>query len=375
MRILSNLIIAGLLLLASCLKPEADPDSFPPIGRDEVALREVNVLNFTPSQVELELKMNMLYFYRIGCLDEEWGDFVLNYAEDLPLSAMEFLYDDFYEVTTTVTSATKESPANSGQAYSALLLVDNTLDFPLTDTDDPYSNRKFEAINYFFKNTPKPSNFALAAFAEDGKMGEDIKFLAGFDEDWQKYASEAIQLSEQEGGDNNLLDALDEAIGYVDQNATNPNKTIVVITHSYPDYSLSEYQTIVNKAISKQVSINIIDMSYFIAADINAYSMLTTQTGGFWVSASPTNQSSYPVFGYGVAMIQLHELLNRQFQEYVIRLRLDYTGNQANYFESGYIYPHIMTMRYYRTQEKQLCGTKYFLDEFETNYVPYAFSL
>ncbi|MBL7873876.1 MAG: VWA domain-containing protein [Cyclobacteriaceae bacterium] len=372
--ILSALVIVAL----SCAEEsETNPDSFPPLGRDEVAIRSVNVINFTPTKVELELKLNLLYYYRYGgfCLDKAWGDYVLNYGDKLPSSAFQFdAFDGDFDYQTELKSVTRQSPNPSTQAYSALLLVENTLDFPLTQLEDPYSNRRFEALNYFFLKNQSPNNFALAAFGKNGKMGSDVKFCAGFNEPWQTYASEAIKLSEMEGGTNNILDALTKSIDYVVNNATNPNKAIVVLTHTPPDYPYSKYLEVVQKAILNKVTIHIIDLNYHGETEIFGFNALALKTGGFYISAGPAG-GSYPVFGFGATMVQLSEMLNRQYQEYVMRIEIKYTGTDPTYFETGYIYPHIIQMGYFKTNDRTDCGTKIFLEEFEYNFIPYVFSL
>lgn len=377
MRFFSILFITVFLVLACAEEPTTSPDSFPPLGRDEIVTRNVEVITYTANKIELELRLNMLYYYRYGglCLDEAWGDYLLNYSDDLPASAFNFSAYDGDDYQTVLKSVQTVTPTPSSQAFSTLLLVDNTLDFPLTDTDDPYSNRKFETLNYFFQNTPKPSNFALAAFGNNGKMGTDVKFAAGFNEDWQTYASEAIKLSEEEGGTNNIIEALDEAIDYVDNNAPNPQKSIVVITHSYPDFPLSDYQEIANKAAAKGIAIHILDMAFFLATDIFGYQTLTQATGGFYVSASAHPNRGYPNFGYGAVMVQLNELLKNQYREYVVRIEINYTGSDPNYFEAGYNYPHVIQLQYYQGNNRSACGTKYFLEEFEENMIVYGFSL
>jgi von Willebrand factor type A domain len=375
MKLLAGLSIVALLLIGCALEPEADADSFPPLGRDEIATRDVEVIGYTANKIEIELRLNMLYYYRIGCLDEAWGDYLLNYADDLPASAFNFSAYDGDDYQTVLKSTQTITPAASNEAFSTLLLVDNTLNFPLTDTDDPYSNRKFEALNYFFINTPKPSNFALAAFGNNGKMGTDVKFAADFNENWQKYASEAIKLSEEEGGTNNIIEALNEAIDYVEDNATNPQKSIVVITHSYPNFPLANYETVANKAAAKGIAIHIIDMAFFLSTDIVAYQTLTGRTGGFYISASAHPNRGYPVFGYGAAMVQLNELLKQQYREYVVRIEINYTGPDPNYFEPGYWYSHTIQLQHYLGEDRAACGTKYFLEEFEENMIVYAFKL
>jgi von Willebrand factor type A domain len=377
MRIISSLSLCVILLLACAEPPEAHPDSFPPVGRDEVVTRSVEVISYTANKVEVELKMNLLYYYSYGllCMDKAWGDYVLNYADELPASAFVFDAHNDEDYQTILKSVQRVTPITSNQAFSTLLLVDNTRDFPLTESDDPNFNRKFEALNYFFLNTPQPSNFALAAFGNNGKMGVDVKFAAGFNQDWQTYASEAIKLSEEEGGTNNIIEALDEAIDYVENNATNPQKSIVVITHSYPEFPLSEYKTVANKAASKGIAIHIIDMAFFLATDLFGYQELTRSTGGFYISASAhPNSGAYPILGYSSVMIQMNELLKRQYQEYVVRLEISYTGSDPNYFEPGFIYPHVIQLKY-QGEDKTDCGTKYYLEEFEENMILYAFTL
>lgn len=365
------------MVFACAEEPTADPDSFPPIGRDEIVTRKVDVISYSANKVEIELRLNMLYYYRFGglCLDKAWGDYLLNYSGELPSSAFNFSAYDGDDYQTVLKSVQTVTPTPASQAFSTLLLVDNTRDFPLTDTEDPYSNRKFEALNYFFLNTPKPSNFALAAFGNNGNMGADVKFAAGFNEDWQTYASEAIKLSEEEGGTNNIIEALDDAIDYVDDNATNPQKSIVVITHSYPDFPLANYLAIANKAQARGIAIHILDMAFFLSTDIFGYQALTKATGGFYVSASAHPNQGYPVFGYGAVMMQLNELLKNQYREYVVRIEINYTGSDPNYFEPGYWYGHTIQLQHYLGENRSACGTKFFLKEFEENMIVYAFNL
>ena len=371
-------LLGFVLVVFSCVEePEIDRDSFPPLGRDEVALRSVRVINFTQSKVELELKLNLLYYYRYGglCLDKAWGDYVLNYGDDLPTSAFEFeAFDGDFDYQTVLKSVSRQTPNSATQAYSALVLAENTGDFPLTQIEDPFSNRRFEALNYFFLNNRSPNNFALAAFGKNGKMGKDVKFCAGFNEPWQTYASEAVTLSEQEGGTNNILDALDQSIDYIVNNATNPNKTIVVLTHTPPDYPYSKYLAVAQKAKLNNVTVHIIDLNLHYETDIFGFNALALNTGGFYISAGPTG-GDYPVFGFGAAMVQLGEMLNRQYQEYVMRIEINYTGTDPNYFESGYLYPHVIQMGYFKTEDRTDCNTKIFLEEFEYNFIPYAFGL
>ncbi len=350
----------------SKLDEEINPDSFPPSGLDKMVLREASVLNYTGQSATIEFSMNMLYYYQSDCFgDGFYGDYAFKYGANLPASAFSFPNDQ--SMNYQIQSQQVVAPVLENNAFSTLLLIDNTSSPPV---DKPLDNVIFEPINYFYLNNQKPNTIALASF--NNISGQKVKVHSGFSDSWQDFAYGALTMTEQSGGTNSLFEATYEMIDYVAQEATNGAKSITIITHSTPNLDKQKLQSLIINAKQKNIKINVLDLQFHdFEADYFYLYHLALNTGGVYVYAPTENGKSYR--GFNNVMLNYASLLKNQFYQYRLRVKINYTGADPNYFEPGYTYNFSYLLSYFIT-DRGFCY-KTLPEEFENNYFYYAFDL
>jgi len=361
------LVLTG--ISCSKLDEEINPDFFPPSGLDKIVLRDAKVLSYTGKSATLEFSMNMLYYYRADCLDDGFfGDYAFKYGTSLPASA--FSFPNNQTMNYQIQAQQVVAPVLENNAFSTLLLIDNTSPPPVEGLDNPLENVIFEPINYFYLNNQKPNTIALASFNNMG--GQKVKIHSSFNDSWQDFAYGALTMTEQSGGTNSLYEATYEMIDYVTKEATNAAKSITIITHSSPNLDKQKLQSLIVIAKQKNIKINVLDLQvHDFEADYFYLYQLAMKTGGMYVYAPTENEKSYR--GFSNVMLNYASILKNQFYQYRLRIKINYTGTDPNYFEPGYSYNFSYLLSYFKT-DRGLCY-KSLPEEFETNYFYYAFDL
>ncbi len=194
-------------------------------------------------------------------------------------------------------------------AYSAALLLDQSGSIKSTDPNDARIDGGIAFINAMGGE----DEIALAYFEGPGSGASAV--LSDFSQKKKDLRNDIETLSDAEGGDTPLYRAIVETLDYVDQNASNNNKAVVVFTDGQASSS-SYFNTAINSAQEKGISIYPVGLK-----EVNtvALSDLAFETGGAMLFADDAIQlvSLYS---------SLDEILNGNSLFYRIRWKVERDG-------------------------------------------------
>jgi len=268
---LTYLILAallGTLLIASCDEPEKEEFDHP-LKFNISYLSNAQVASYSDQYVDFKLSItNLQAYYDV--------DYIEEYV-DLDTSNFKFPAGENYSYE--ITDA-EYIPPGQPQPYSLCILMDLSDGYSEFDKN----NHRYEAFNGFMQKFNPMSEFVFAGYSRGGRLeNEPVDIIGdGFANRWsEQLAIDVLDMALNTGGTSPILEAVDEMIGWIDENASTSNRHILVFAHRDDNSVDVHIDTIIAKAIEKNVKI---DLMWYNAENLYSYpwamAKMAHKTGG-----------------------------------------------------------------------------------------------
>ncbi len=249
--------------------------------------------------------------------------------------------------TSVYPDSIRHNELNLNQPFQTIVLIDET-----TSDWNSYSDGTFiDALNRLNKLTKVENNqyFGIGFFARDEINGNSpVHFFKNTNTqslfehseyDIMEFISENyMQLGAAYSS--SIYDAMNLAVDELINNPLSNNQSVTVLVASFDDgLSLVNSSDLILKCKNNNIKIN------FLLQSVPSYTYfrMALETGGFVMDNSGTSISGNHLFETETTTFHLHDLLAKNYKEYIIRCR----ANRLSTWATGYQFNAYLEMNYY----------------------------